>query len=136
VQWAGAVNPKATVERGKKLALELSAVIEDGWHVYGLEQLPTGPAPLRATLGENDVALSAGSVSDSEPIKKHDRGFDLDTQEYSHSILLHLPIQLKSNSPARKQMVPVNNRFQACSDKTCLPPRTVLLSVPIEIFER
>jgi hypothetical protein len=136
VQWTGLVTPKPSVEPGKKIAIELSADIRNGWHVYGLEQAPGGPTPLRVTLGENEIVLLVGSASGSEPIKKHDQSLDLDTQVYSHSIVLHLPIQVKTHPPVGKQLVPVNIRFQACSDRVCLPPRTVDVSIPIEILER
>ena len=107
-----------------------------GWHVYGLEQPPGGPTPLRVTLDENGIVLRAGATSGSAPIKKQDQSFNLETQFYSHSFVLHVPIQVKPGSPRGKQSVPVSVRFQACSDRMCLPPRTVHVSVPIEIPER
>jgi DsbC/DsbD-like thiol-disulfide interchange protein len=136
VQWTGSAPSKPAVEPGKKIVIDLSAEIREGWHVYGLEQPQGGPTPLRVTLDENGIALPAGAASGSEPIKKHDQSFNLDTQLYSHSFVVHLPVQVKPHTPAGKQLVPVSVRFQACSDRVCLPPRTVHVSVPIEILER
>jgi DsbC/DsbD-like thiol-disulfide interchange protein len=136
VQWTGSVTPKLAAEPGKKIVIDLSAEIQEGWHVYGLEQSPGGPTPLRVTLDENGIVLSAGAASGSAPTRKQDQSFNLETQLYNRSFVLHVPIQVKPHPPAGKQLVPVSVRFQACSDRMCLPPRTVHLSAPIEIPER
>jgi thiol:disulfide interchange protein len=136
VQWKGSLESGSAATPGSKGVLEVSASIQEGWHVYGLTQPPGGPTSLRIALDENAIAQSAGAPSGSAPVKKHDPSFDLDTQVYLHSIILHLPFQVKADSPAGKQALPVSVRFQACSDQMCLPPRTVHLSVPIEVPAR
>jgi DsbC/DsbD-like thiol-disulfide interchange protein len=114
--------------------VELDAKLEDGWHVYGLEQVAGGPTPLQVTLDENDVVQIVGLISGSVPVKKHDSSFDLDTQFYSHAFVVRLPLRVKPHSSIGKQAIPVTIRFQACNDRTCLPPRTVHISVPFEVL--
>jgi DsbC/DsbD-like thiol-disulfide interchange protein len=113
----------------------LSAEIQDGWHVYGLGQLPGGPTPLRVTIDENEIVQATGNVTGSAPQKKHDPSFDLETQLYTHSFALQVPTEVKPHTANGKQLIPVNVHFQACSERICLPPRTVHLSVPIEISD-
>jgi DsbC/DsbD-like thiol-disulfide interchange protein len=134
-QWTGTVTPNLAAKPGKKITLNISAELREGWHVYGLEQPSGGPTPLRLTLDENDVASSAGPPSGSTPIKKLDQSFNLETQSYSHPFALHVPIQVKPHAPSGKQSVSISVRFQACNDRTCLPPRTVHLTLPIEILK-
>ena len=134
VQWEGVAIPKTPVKQGSRFAVELSAAIQNGWHVYGLEQVPGGPTPLRVALEENDAVQIAGTTSGTTPIKKHDPSFELETQFYTQSFTLHIPLQVKQHSATGKQSIPVSLRFQACSDRTCLPPRTVHLSIPIEVL--
>jgi hypothetical protein len=134
VRWSASESPHVPVKQGSGIAIELSADIEDGWHVYGLTQVPGGPTPLRVTLDENESAQLVGPISGTDPVRKHDPSFDLETQFYLHAFSLHIPVQLKQHLSPGTQSVPVSVRFQACSDRTCLPPRTVHLSVPIEIL--
>jgi DsbC/DsbD-like thiol-disulfide interchange protein len=133
VQWTGSIASKSPVDSGRKAILEVSADIQDGWHVYGLNQGSGGPTPLHVTLDANDTAQTAGAVSGTPPVKKHDTSFDTDTEVYTHSFILQVPVQVNQHLPAGKRDVFVSVRFQACSDRVCLPPRTVHVPVPIEI---
>jgi DsbC/DsbD-like thiol-disulfide interchange protein len=133
VQWSSAAFPRGPIRPGSKIAIELSAEIQDGWHVYGLTQVSGGPTPLRVSIDENGTTRAAGAALGTPPIKKHDPSFNLDTEVHSHLFSIHLPVQVKHHATAVDQTVPVSVRFQTCSDRTCLPPRTVHLTVPVEV---
>jgi len=133
VEWTAAVASTAPAKRGAKATLELSAEVQEGWHVYALVQEPGGPTPLRVTLETNPVAELAGKPSGSEPEKTHDPRFNLDTQFYTHSFALRVPVQLKQQAGAGTQQIPVSVRFQTCSERECQPPKTVRLSVPVDV---
>jgi hypothetical protein len=59
--------------------------------------------------------------------------FDLETEFYPSPFTLDIQAQVKQHAAAGNQSIPFSVRFQAWNDRTCLPPRTVHLSVPIEI---
>ncbi len=132
VQWAGAAVPKTAARVETTIIIELSAEVQEGWHVYGLTQLSGGPTPLRVTLDANEVVQVAGVTSGSAPVKKHDAAFDLDTELYDRSFTLHLPAQINQNVAVGTKLVSVSVRFQACNDRVCLPPRTIHAPVPID----
>lgn len=134
VQWAGSAIPKTPVKQGNKIEIDLSAEVQEGWHVYGLTQAPSGPTPLRVTLDENGVVQILAVESGTAPVKKHDPSFDLETEFYPQSFSLRIRTQVKQNPAVGNQFIPVSIRFQACNDRMCLPPRTAHLSVPIEIL--
>jgi DsbC/DsbD-like thiol-disulfide interchange protein len=134
VQWSSTTLPKGPVKPGSKIAIELSGEVQDGWHIYGLTQVSGGPTPLRVSLDENVTVQATGAAWGTAPVKKHDSSFNLDTELYIHSFSLDLPAQVKRQASAGKQSVPVSVRFQACSDRICLPPRTVHLTVPVDIL--
>lgn len=134
VQWSGSAKPGTQLKHGSKVVLELCAEIQGGWHVYGLSQAGGGPTPLRVTLDENEIVHSTGAVSGRPPLKKHDPSFDLETESYVGSFSLHLPVQVNDHPAGGKQVISVAVRFQACSDRTCLPPKTVHIAVPIDIL--
>jgi hypothetical protein len=135
VQWAGSAISKTPAEQGSTIEIKLSAEVQDGWHVYGLAQAPSGPTPLRVTLDENGFVQIVSVKSATASIKKHDPSFDLETEFYPGSFSLDLQTRVKQQAAGGNQSIPVSIRFQACNDRTCLPPKTVHLVVPIEIHQ-
>jgi hypothetical protein len=133
VQWTTGVISQPSVRSGADTALQLTAQVLEGWHVYAFTQVPGGPTALRVTVDENTVAQAAGAPTGTVPEKKHDPSFDLETQFYTRSFVVRLPVHLKEVATGR-QWIPVSVRFQACSDRECLPPRTVHISVPIDVL--
>jgi DsbC/DsbD-like thiol-disulfide interchange protein len=133
VQWSGSTIPKTSVVQGSTIEINLSAEVQEGWHVYGLTQAPGGPTPLRVNLDENAVVQIVSVKSGTASVKKHDPSFDLETEFYPGSFSVDIQTQVKQHAAADDQSVPVSVRFQACNDRTCLPPKTVHFSVPIEV---
>jgi hypothetical protein len=133
VQWSGSAQPARVLTRDSKLSIELSAVVERGWHVYGFSQSPGGPIPLKIAIDDNQVLLGTGAASGTAPVKKHDAALDLDTESYTGTFTLRLPAQVKDHPATGKQDISVSVRFQACSDRTCLPPKTVHILIPVEV---
>jgi DsbC/DsbD-like thiol-disulfide interchange protein len=136
VRWSASAASKEPLKAQGRTTLELSAEIQDGWHVYALKQLPGGPTPLRIALEENSIGETAGSIYGTPPTIKHDSSFDLETQSYAHSLILHIPVQIKANATAGPSAIPVSVRYQSCDDRTCLPPKTIHLSVSVEVVPR
>jgi DsbC/DsbD-like thiol-disulfide interchange protein len=134
VRWAASAIPKAPAKQGSGIEIDLSAEVQEGWHVYGLTQAPGGPTPLRVSLDENGVAQIVSVKSGTAPVKKHDPSFDLETESYTQSFSLQVQTRVKQHPAMGNQSIPVSVRFQACNDRICLPPRTAHLSVPIELF--
>ncbi len=133
VRWSALVTPAAAITRGSAATLDLSGVIEDGWHVYALEQHAGGPTPLRITLEANTIVTVIGPTSGTVPETVHDSHFGFETHLYTHPFVVHLPLRLGAELAAGRQLIPVSVRFQACSDRECLLPRTVHLSVPVDV---
>lgn len=133
VRWTAVAHAKTSVERGGVVTLELSGQVAAGWHVYALTQAPGGPTPLRVALDANDFARLAGTASGTAPKHKFDPSFGLDTQFYSGSFTLHLPVRVAPRSAADGRSIPVSVRFQTCNGRVCEPPKTIHLSVPIAV---
>jgi hypothetical protein len=133
VRWTASVASVATFARGSTATLEVSGQVQEGWHVYALEQQPHGPTPLRITLDANAIVTAAGPTSGTVPERVHDSHFGFETQLYSRPFVIRLPVLVSGDLTAGRQLIPVSVRFQACSDRECLLPTTVHLSVPIEV---
>jgi hypothetical protein len=134
VTWSASTSTKGELKQGSRVTLDLSADIQDGWHVYGMNQASDGPTSMHIAVDENDTAQSGGAISGTKPVRQHDVSFGLDTETYTRSFVLHVPVQLKQQAPAGNRSVPISVRFQACNDRICLPPKTVHLAVPIEVL--
>jgi hypothetical protein len=134
VQWSAALTAAGGVKHGSETTLELSGEIEDGWHVYAITEPAGGPTALRVTLDENEVAQVTGAPSGTTPRKRHDPSFGLETQFYTHAFTVRVPVQVKQQPAAGRQLLPVSVRFQTCSDRECQPPTTIHLVVPIEVL--
>jgi len=132
VQWTAAVIRPTAASNGGEASLELSAQVLEGWHVYAPTQPSGGPMALRVTIDQNDFAQVAGAPTGTKPRRRHDPSFDLETQIYTHSFAVHVPLRLLEAQATGRREIPVSVRFQSCSDRECLPPRTVHLSVPID----
>jgi DsbC/DsbD-like thiol-disulfide interchange protein len=133
VSWSVTAVAVTAAKPGVRLTLDLAAHMDEGWHVYGLHQVEGGPTPLRITVDPNGAVQSAGVPSGTPPTKTHDKSFNLDTEVYLNSFSLHVPVQINPQPAAGNQEVAVQVRFQACNDHVCLPPKTVHLTVPVQI---
>jgi len=134
VRWTASVTSTAAVTGGSTATLDLSGEIQAGWHVYALEQHTGGPTPLRITIDANNLATAAGPTTGTAPDKVHDAHFGFDTQLYTNAFVVHLPVRVVPVPATGRLLIPVSVRFQACSDRECLLPRTVHLSVPLAVM--
>jgi DsbC/DsbD-like thiol-disulfide interchange protein len=137
VRWhAAAAIADTTPAPGAALTVQIDADISPGWHVYAFHQTAGGPTALSIALADNSTAAAAGAVTGPAPSKQHDQSFDLDTETYSGTVELLLPLKINSDLPAGQHQVPVKIRFQSCSDRECRPPRTVQLDVDLNVVAK
>ena len=125
VQWTAALTRLSAAGRDDEASLELSAQVLEGWHVYAPTQAPGGPTALRVTIDQNDFARIAGALTGTKPRRRHDPSFDLETQIYTHSFAVHVPLRLLDAQGTERSEIQVSVHYQSCSDQECLPPRTV-----------
>ncbi len=122
-----------TVKPGETIRIRLAARIENGWHLYSMKELEGGPKPTRIAMPEGQPFTLAGSIQQPDPIKSHDPNFDMDVEYYSESAEFVLPVKVAANAAAGSAKLQVTVRFQSCSDRLCLPPRTVKLERAVQV---
>lgn len=133
VAWVVSVSKSAEARRGEGISVVLKGQVRDGWHVYGLERQSRGPLPMQVFLAENAAAVSGGEINGSAPTKAFDAAFGFDTQYYSDSFTLTVPVQINAGAAPGPQDIPVNVQYQACDGKVCLLPKTVKLSARVNV---
>jgi hypothetical protein len=137
VRWSvvGGSAPRDVVA-GRTVPITLQAVIAKGWHIYSLTQKPGGPIPLRLELvGAVDVVVR-GVIDAPKPERTLDKNFGIETELYSGTPRFIIPVGAPGKSLTGLRRFQIAARYQVCSDKVCLPPRTDKMDVAIRIARR
>jgi hypothetical protein len=74
VNWKAKLVPEKAVKPGAKVAVQLTGVLEPGWHLYALEEPEGGPIPTVVALTEGDAA-ELERVTESKPKMAPDPAF-------------------------------------------------------------
>lgn len=133
--------------------VQITAEIEPGWHVYSLTQSDEGPFPLRvsaSTSAETKNVFSQPSKSEAskrkatnenrkwrvitgvrgpKPEVQPESPFGIPVEWYSGTAKFTVPLSRRDqnvgeSTPGTASLV-LRIRYQACSDRLCLPPRSV-----------
>jgi hypothetical protein len=137
VRWS-LVGGRSTREvvSGRTVPITVQADIAKGWHIYSLTQKPGGPIGLRLQLlGAADV-LVRGVIDAPKPERVFDKNFGIETELYSGSPRFTIPVGVPGRSLTGTRRFQIGARYQVCSDKVCLPPRTDTLGVALRILRR
>src|SRR5262245_2227749 len=127
VEWSLKVDA-ATATDGA-LTAELTAKIEDGWHLYSLTPIANGPRPTRITLPPEQAFELAGKIDAPDPFVETDSNFGVEVEYYEESVTFKLPLKRRAGSSGDKLMVEA--RYQTCTNRLCLPPKTVKLEAEV-----
>jgi thiol:disulfide interchange protein len=106
--------------------LLFNVTIEDGWHMYSLNEVKDGPLPTIFTFNKSADYDLVGKVKQSKPIKEFDKVFEVDVEYYEHKATFTQRIKLKTD---KKIKITGKYEYQVCTDTKCD------LSPPGETFE-
>ena len=125
ISW-GLESEAKIVNANETFRAKLKAQIENGWHLYALEQPEGGPFPTKITVAENLQFQLDGKIKTSVPVTKFDPNFQIETKFFDKQAEFDLP--LKATNKTDVDDLAINVRFQVCNDSLCLPPKTVRVS--------
>ncbi len=112
-------------QSGTSLVAKLDATIEEGWHLYSQTQPAGGPVPTSIAVVGARYALSAKPRA-PEPDHIPDRNFNIISEVYSDSVRFSLPLHRAGTA---RDSLRISVRYQACTNRVCMPPRTDTLVV-------
>ncbi len=115
-------------EKGQRIEVSLNAAIEEGWHLYALDQPAGGPVATTIKATEASPWKVEGEIKSPKPIVRPDPNFTVDgkpleTRSFTNEVSFKVP--LAAAADAATESVSLDVRFQACNDSLCLPPRTM-----------
>ena len=127
VHWSGALSRPAA-RPGEKIAVKITAAIPPGYHIYGLK--PGGDGPVATEITVSAKGLTAvGKPVEPKPLILNDPSFGKIPVHENAATFAQTLLVPKGITPTT---VPVTASvtFEACTDKSCLPPKTVSVAVP------
>ncbi len=125
--------PEHPLKPGDQFPVNLTAKIEEGWHLYSLDQTEGGPTPTRISVPAGQSFAQDGAIASAEPKSAMDPNFNLMTHYYEEGADFTVPVKVATNAAAGKASVTISVGFQTCSDELCLPPKTVKLSTEVTV---
>ncbi len=121
------------VSQSDRFTVELTAKIENGWHLYSTQQpITMGPRPTRVTLPENQPFVLV-NLSEPQPTTEFDDNFKAETSWHAGTVTFKLMVAAKPEIAVGRQTLQVQTYFQSCTKEKCLAPRKEILSLPINI---
>ena len=123
----------AAVEPGSTFRVQLTAKMDEGWHLYSITQPAGGPIATRVSVSKGQPVTLAGTIDGPQPRVVFDQSFGMDTELYDGEATFGIPLKLAADAKAGTQKITIETYFQACNDQLCLPPRTVRAETEIRI---
>jgi thiol:disulfide interchange protein DsbD len=133
VVWAGAALANGPIAPGSTVRLQLTARINEGWHLYSLTQGPGGPIPTRLTVDPGQPFTMTAPPEEPHPDDRFDPNFGLQVETYDKHVTFVVPIRVATTARAGVDTVAVTARYQTCNASLCLPPRTEHVAIPVTI---
>ncbi len=113
--------------------MDVRATIDPGWYIYSITQGEGGPVPSRISLADEQPFMQAGDVKGTTPTVKFDQNFSMEVEMHEGSVAYVLPVQVAADAGSDVKEIQVRARYQACTNRVCLPAQTERLSVPVTI---
>ena len=134
ITWTVASEQTAQpLKPGAAFKLQLTARIEERWHLYAMEQPHEGPRPTRILVPNGQLFTLDGKIEAPGPIRENDPNFGFETDFYEGSVTFDLPLRISATAEPGRQKAIVEVRFQTCNQEICLPPKTLKLELDVDI---
>lgn len=133
VSWKLADAPAKGVKAGARFTVNLTAQIQEGWHLYSMKHLEDGPIATRIWLADGQPFQLADAIKASPPEILQDPNFNMEVQQYEGTATFALPLKVTPGTAPGPQTLVVNASYQSCNNRLCLPPKTVKAELAITI---
>ncbi|NKB23460.1 MAG: DUF255 domain-containing protein [Kiritimatiellae bacterium] len=120
------------VAAGSSLNLETRIIIDETYHINSHKPKQEYLIPTSVQLKDNPVAALDVEYPADKIIKI--AAFPEDIAVYEGTIAIKGTLTINKDAQLESKTLTVNVRTQACDDKSCLPPATHILNIPLEIL--
>jgi len=133
VRFSAAVTP-AEARPGEIVTVQVTAEIEEPWHLYSLVPVEDGPQPTTLRLAEGVPLEPQGEWREPTPITKFDAGFQKEIQYHEKSVTFEGYFQVRAD--ASPGVVPIKGtvEYMVCSaEGACLFPEPAQFETPLTL---
>lgn len=135
VHWTAEIEEESLAP-GAKVTVAVKATIDAGWYIYSITQGEGGPVPSKISLSADQPFTLAGKVEGTKPVVKFDQNFQMQVEVHEGKVSYTVPIQVSAEVGADVSEMEVRARYQACTNRVCLPAQTEKISVPVKIVSK
>ena len=132
VHWTAEIDQEG-LAAGAEVTVDVKATIEPGWYIYSITQGEGGPVPSRISLAAEQPFTQAGDVKGTKPTVKFDQNFSMEVEMHEGSVAYELPVQVAADAGSDVSEIHVRARYQACTNRVCLPAQTEKIALPVTI---
>jgi hypothetical protein len=126
-----AAPEKVIAKKNTTQPVEITIQVKSGYHVNSTTPTDEYLIPLKLTFTDSKVPVEA--VQYPNPKMQKFQFSDKPISVYEGDIRAIARLKVPSNAPSGMTHMLGKLRYQACSERACLPPRTIEVKVPVEI---
>lgn len=125
IQWSFEFEPYPA-------SLQMSATIENGWHLYALDLDPSiGPVPTQIVLEKNKaVQVLYAFEATTKAKQSYDPNFGAEVSYFENSFEARNRIKVKKPTTVKGEIT-----YMLCDEKRCLPPQTVPFEIKVTPYK-
>ena len=132
---AGIVSARARLDSPRyfayqRLGLHLELTIAPGWHIYG-PVVPSGYTGLRIEAQSDPAGVMLGTPRWPETRPFRVVGLDEVFAVYEGTLDVSVPVDYTVNRGSGPVRLDIAVSFQACSERECLPPTSLALTLTV-----
>jgi peroxiredoxin len=114
----------------QRLGLHAELTVQPVWHVYGPE-VPPGYSGLRIEVQSAPPGVHSGRPRWPEAKPFRVAGLDEEFSVYEGTVEITTPVDFVVNRGSGPVRLEISVGYQACSDRECLPPASLSLSLTV-----
>ena len=107
----------------------VKANLQEGWYLYSIEPIEEeiAPLPTKLSLKLEGESIAEGVFYESQALVKDSDLFEVPLGYHTRKAIFYHNFRIPKNPTTTQNQVTVTVKYQTCSDKICLPPKTVTL---------
>jgi len=107
--------------------LYFKADIEDGWHIYSVNQVSGGPIKTSFTYVKSKDYILIETPKEPTPLTHFDQTFGMNVLYFTKTVTFRQKVKISNNNAIIKGQL----RYMACNDHQCLAPEDLPFNIEL-----